>query len=406
MEALVLILVVVVAVLVWVVWSAQKTPGAMTLDAAETDRVVQTLRAEIANVQHQLMQQNNEQFMALAEQRLKTETAVGEGQLKARKEEIDKGLNELRGELGKVREFVQKIDKERGDSIAKLGTVVEGDIRATEALRQTTEQLNKALAGGQTRGQWGERMAEDVLRVAGFVEGVQYRKQQQIVDGTGLTEGRGRPDFTFLLPDNRFLHMDVKFPMAEYMRYLQSDTDGDRDTTAKAFLRDVKARIKEVTTRDYIDPAGGTLDYTLVFIPNEQIYGFIHERDPSIVDFALVNKVVICSPLTLFAILAVIRQATDNFHLARQTNEILGVLDGFRKQWGMFKGGMEKVESQLRTLSRSYDDLTGTRTRQLDKAVEKVESLRTQAGIAQIDSGDDSTPAQLAISTPEPEATE
>lgn len=400
MEALILILVVVVGVLTWVVWRGQSSPGAITLDPTETDRVVTTLRAEIANIQHQLMQQNNETFMNLAEQRLKTETAVGEGQLKARKEEIDKGLDELRGELGKVREFVQKIDTARSESIAKLGTVAERSIGTTEALRQTTEQLNKALAGGQTRGQWGERMAEDVLRVAGFVEGVQYRKQQQIVDGTG------RPDFTFLLPDNRMLHMDVKFPMAEYMRYLQSDTDGDRDTTAKAFLRDVKARIKEVTTRDYIDPAGGTLDYTLVFIPNEQIYGFIHERDPSIVDFALVNKVVICSPLTLFAILAVIRQATDNFHLARQTDEILGVLGGFSKQWSMFKTSMEKVEAQLKTVSRSYDDLTGTRSRQLDRAVDRIENLRTKAGITAIDSEPDSSPGQLSITTPEAEPPE
>lgn len=159
-------------------------------------------------------------------------------------------------------------------------------------------------------------MAEDVLRLAGFIEGVQYRKQRQVVDGTA------RPDFTFFVQD-QLLNMDVKTPMVEYQRYLTSSTDQEGDAAAKAFKRDVRARIKEVATRDYIDPEGGTLDYMLVFIPNEQIYGFIHENDPGLLDEALQKKVVLCSPLTLFAILAVIRQASENFKLAQQTNEIL-----------------------------------------------------------------------------------
>ena len=47
-------------------------------------------------------------------------------------------------------------------------------------LAQTAQGLREALASSKTRGQWGERMAEDVLRLAGFVEGVQYRKQKSV----------------------------------------------------------------------------------------------------------------------------------------------------------------------------------------------------------------------------------
>jgi hypothetical protein len=52
----------------------------------------------------------------------------------------------------------------------------------------------------------------------------------------------------------------------------------------------------------------------LVFIPNEQIYGFIHENDFNLTVESLQKKVVLCSPLTLFAILAVIRQASGETH--------------------------------------------------------------------------------------------
>ena len=55
--------------------------------------------------------------------------------------------------------------------------------------------------------------------------------------------------------------------------------------------------IKQVTNRAYIDTADNTVDYVIVFIPNEQVYGFVNEADPTIMDEALKQKVILCSPL-------------------------------------------------------------------------------------------------------------
>ncbi|MFI5004508.1 MAG: DNA recombination protein RmuC [Solirubrobacterales bacterium] len=325
-----------------------------------------------------LRQGQVEHLVAQNRAELEKETGRGEEQLKARQGEIDKGLTEVRNELGTLHKLVLDVDRQRGESIVELKTVTNESKRQTELLRSETSRLNEVLSGSQTRGQWGERMAEDVLRVAGFIEGVQYRKQQQIAGGAS------RPDFTFFV-QGQLLHMDVKTPMAEYQRFLACDTDQEREEAAKAFRRNVRARIREVTTREYIDPEGGTLDYMLVFIPNEQVYGFIHEHDPQLLDEALRSKVVLCSPLTLFAILAVIRQASENFKLAQQTNEILRVLGGFNDQWGRFKEQMGRVEKVLESSRKAYAELLGTRTRQLDRQVERVEDLRVTAGL---DSGE------------------
>jgi DNA recombination protein RmuC len=128
----------------------------------------------------------------------------------------------------------------------------------------------------------------------------------------------------------------------------------------------------------------------LIFIPNEQVYGFIHENDPQLLDEALQSKVVLCSPLTLFAILAVIRQASENFKLAQQTNEILRALGGFNKQWGMFKDQMDKVDRALESSRKAYAELRETRTRQLDRQVERVDDLRVATGIGGGDEAEDS----------------
>ena len=88
-------------------------------------------------------------------------------------------------------------------------------------------------------------MAEDVLRLAGFIEHVNYRKQTQVDGGTG------RPDFTFDLPKGHVLYMDVKFPLASYLRYLEAGTDAEREAHLKRFLADVRLRVKELAQREY-----------------------------------------------------------------------------------------------------------------------------------------------------------
>ncbi|HEV7918024.1 MAG TPA: DNA recombination protein RmuC, partial [Solirubrobacterales bacterium] len=285
----------------------------MLAEVEQTNRErEQALENRLLQTQSRLADQQAQTFLKLATPHLKQVSDLGQQALKQRQGEIDKGLDEVRKELKNVREFVLKTDNERMRSITSVAEMVKESRSVTESLRQDTAKLNEALSGSQSRGQWGERIAEDVLQIAGFIEGVNYRRWETTSDGN-------RPDFTFLLPDNRKLHMDVKMPMAAFKRYLDASTDPERDTAAKEFLRDTKMRIKEVTTRDYINPDDGTLDYTLVFIPNEQVYGFIHERDPEIVDFALKQHVVICSPLTLFAVLAVIRQSLENFRLEART---------------------------------------------------------------------------------------
>jgi DNA recombination protein RmuC len=219
-------------------------------------------------------------------------------------------------------------------------------------------------------------MAEDVLRLAGFVEGINYQKQK------ALKTTKEIPDYTFLLPQNLKLNMDVKFPLDNYIRFLEEDTEVQKQKLKQQFLRDVRNRIKEVTEREYINPAEGTVDYVLVFIPNEQVYAFINESDRTIMDDALKKKVVLCSPITLYAILAVIRQAVDNFNLQRTASDILALLGAFDKQWSTFKQSMEKIGKKLDEAKNEYLHLQSTRTNQLEKPLRKIEALRKQQGIS------------------------
>ena len=285
--------------------------------------------------------------------------------------------------LREVHDVTREVDRSRVDSLGRLDQVVRESQRSIDALQRSTDKLVATLSSSQARGQWGERMADDVLRAAGFVEGVQYLRNRQL-DG-----GPGRPDFTFLLPEGRKLHMDVKFPIASYVRYIEAEAGPGSDAAERQFLADVRTAIKGVATRDYIDPAAGTLDFMLVFIPNEHIYSFVHQRDPRISEEALSLGVVLCSPLTLFALLSVIRQAADSFALAHAADEILRALGAFQQQWSKYRDAVDAVGRRIDSLQRAYDDLRGPRTRALERRLIDVEQLRIAQHLELPDVDDD-----------------
>jgi DNA recombination protein RmuC len=292
--------------------------------------------------------------------------------LAVRNAAVEQHMGDVRAELARVAELVGSLQRERAEQHGRVETRLAEVAAVSARLADTTQSLRRALASPQARGQWGERMADDVLRAAGLVEGISYRKQSATSAGT-------IPDFTFLLPGGRVLHMDVKFPVDNYLRYLEAASDRERDQHAIAFVRDVRARVRELSGRVYIDP-DETLDEVLLFIPNEAVYAFVHSHDRDLVEVALRQKVVLCSPSTLFSVLAVIRQAVEQTQLQRTSDEILACLAAFEQQWGKFAEALDKVGRSLDTVRRSWDDLTGTRRRQLERHLDRVGELRTRRG--------------------------
>jgi len=339
---------------------------------SELEAIIENLKACFGNLSLEALSRSTDQLLRLAQERLHKEREVGLQELESKKSLIDRQLGEVGKALEGVSNLVRELERDRSQKFAELITYLKTTSEQTAALMQTTNLLREALASTKARGQWGERMAEDILRLAGLVEGLNYLKQEPMEGG-----GR-RPDYTFLLPGGYRLNMDVKFPLDNYLRFLQAESETDRKKFRNDFLRDVLSHIKALSSREYIDPEQQTLDYALLFIPNEQIFAFLHEQDQDhrIQDESIRRKVVICSPVTLFAVLALIRQVTDHFALTRSSPEILEILDAFRKQWKDFTEHLEKLGKKIQEADEVYHTLARTRRRQLEKYLDRVEELR------------------------------
>ena len=352
--------------------------------SAELARTVgETVNASLAMAMSQLTEQSRrdrEESIKIAAENI---AKSGGEQLGSRAELIDNTLRNLTGEmnqridaLSKELQVLQQVNTSQYDNVGK----------AVEALARRTDNLSEILSSSQKRGQWGERVVEDMLRAVGFIEGVNYSKQD--VNAVG-----GRPDYKFLMPPDRVLFMDVKFPLDRYADHFNADNDALRQQAKTEFVRAVKGHVDALARRDYtLNAKEEALDYVLMFLPNESISGFVHEADPGMIDYALSKKVVLCSPLALYSFLSVIRQATDSFHTEQTAASIMQQINKFNKEWQNYVKAVDEVKDVFHRLTDKVDSIgtDGTRFKKLNVPIKAIEKMRTKQGIAELPAGEDS----------------
>lgn len=352
--------------------------------SAELARTVgETVNASLATALHQLSEQSRrdrEESIKIAAENI---AKSGGEQLGSRAELIDNTLRNLTGEmnqridaLSKELQVLQQVNTSQYDNVGK----------AVEALARRTDNLSEILSSSQKRGQWGERVVEDMLRAVGFIEGVNYSKQD--VNTVG-----GRPDYKFHMPPDRVLFMDVKFPLDRYADHFNADNDALRQQAKTEFVKAVKGHVDALARRDYtLNAKEEALDYVLMFLPNESISGFVHEADPGMIDYALGKKVVLCSPLALYSFLSVIRQATDSFHTEQTAASIMQQINKFNKEWQNYVKAVDEVKDVFHRLTDKVDSIgtDGTRFKKLNVPIKAIEKMRTKQGILELPAGDDS----------------
>ena len=352
----------------------QIDPTALKADLSNT--VADALNAALLQISSQARHDREESI------RMATDliTKASNDQLGARADVINSTMLGVKSEVaGQLKKIDDALNTLRESSATQYGNMEQ----AVSVLSKRTENLNDVLSSSQARGQWGERLAEDMLRKAGFIEGINYEKQE-------IINGGGKPDYTFKMPPDRVLYMDVKFPLDKYAEYINAESDALKAQARLAFLAAVKGHVDTLAKRDYVDKSNdNTIDYVLMFVPNESISGFVHEASPSLIDEALDRKVVLCSPLTLYAFLVVIRQAADSFHTEQTAATIMQRVNQFAKQFDEYTGAVDQVSKSFGKLQNEIDSIAtgGTRFKKLNVPVREIEKLRKNQGIPELESG-------------------
>jgi len=303
---------------------------------------------------------------------------------KGSKEEIESGVkNMLENNQQAINQIVTNLEKQLKENRREVGDLkgqnsaireqLANTAKITEGLQVSTEGLKNLLANNRLRGEWGEQVAEDLLLAAGFVEKVNYVKQ--------TSSGESRPDFTILLPDGSKLNVDAKFPFDDLIAYQEAKTEADKKHALNNFRTAVKGKIKDITSKDYINPENQTLDFVVMFIPNEMIFSFIYEKLPDINQYCNERRVVLAGPFGFTAVLRLVLQAYKNFRYEKSLQQILGLISKFQTEYGKFGESLERLGKQIETTQKTYVEIEGTRSRQLTRVVDLISEQSEHEGL-------------------------
>ena len=155
--------------------------------------------------------------------------------------------------------------------------------------------------------------------------------------------------------------------------------DSERESARKSFLADIRRHVKAVVDRGYADPAS-TVGFTVVFFSNPSVFAAIAEADPSLYEHALERHVVLADAGTLVAILMLVKSASDALRVQRRTMDVLRIITEFRGEWGKFTEHLDACDKKLATFLKGWEALNGTRRRQLQRRLDRIDGLEVPDG--------------------------
>jgi len=253
--------------------------------------------------------------------------------------------------------------------------------RQLAEMSKSVSTLERVLAAPKLRGGFGEAQLENLLKMV-FAHD-QYQMEFPFSSGE-------KADAVLFFPQGH-VAIDSKFPLENFRRLAESQTDSEKKTLRREFLRDVKRRIDEIATK-YVRPSEGTLPFALMYVPAENVYyeSIIRDEEGNdLYNYCVQKRVIPVSPNSLYAYLQTIVLGLNSMRVSQRAEWILREIEGLRIEMGKFSDSFDVTGKHLRNAQAKYDESL----RALDKIQTRVQLL-----------GNGATEAQNALFEAEPRA--
>ena len=263
---------------------------------AETGR---QLAGEFARLSSEALTRNNDQFLQLAETRLRETGQAAAGDLSQRQQAIEQLLRPIGEQLGRYDEGMRRLEVERQRAYSTLTEQMRHLSTSHARLQKETGNLVKALRAPQSRGQWGELQLRRVVEMAGMLEHCDFDEQVTADDDTG----RMRPDMVVHLPGGKNVVVDAKVPMQAFLEANEADDESERRAHLAVHGRQLKAHVDQLAKKEYWKRVDPSPEFVVAFVPGDPLLTAALEHEPGLMEHAVANHVLLATPTSLIALL-------------------------------------------------------------------------------------------------------
>lgn len=269
----------------------------------------------------------------------KTVLGPMQNEMKSLKEGFDKKITEM---LKTSAENKTSIDEQIKNMLSK-----------SDSLQQEASNLANALKNKKAQGCWGETYLENILQMLGFVENVDYTKEEFFHSD----DGNIRPDFIVNLPNNKRIIIDSKVSLESYLNYENAEDDAEREKFANEFIRATENHIAELSSKDYqkkVKDSG--LDYVFMFMPLESAYILAMRKKPELYTMAQNKNVALITSSLLFPMLKTVEMLLKLDKQNKNVAEVVDVINKLYEKYVSFTESFATIGRSLNNAQSSYDN--------------------------------------------------
>ena len=333
-----------------------------------TDIAPQMLDLKNELIDLKTKQLENQQASMVSQQKVLMET---QNQLNLQLQQMMSLMNQnLNSAQSNITKQLDNSSRIIGDIHTKLGTL-ETTAKNMQDIGKDISSLQNLLKAPALRGSLGEYLLEDLLKQ--IFPSANYETQYIFKNGSKV-------DAIIKLGGN-IVPVDSKFPLPYYQKFIDADNGEDKKKLKKDFISSVKDRIDE--TAKYINPAEGTFDFALMYIPAENVFyeAVINDsftnKEYELLNYAMEKHVIPVSPNSFYAYLMAIAFGLNGLKIEQEAKTILGELAQIQNKFGKFYEEYGVVGKHLNSAINKYNDTTKSADK-LNEQVSRVTGQRTE----------------------------
>jgi DNA recombination protein RmuC len=331
------------------------------------------LTPQIIDLKNQLSdlktkQLESQQMSLTSQQKLLTDTQSNlNSQLQQMMNIMNQSLNSAQNNITKQLSGSNQII---GDIHSKLGTL-ETTARNIQDIGKNISSLQDILQAPKLRGNLGEYLLEELLKQ--IFPAANYEIKYSFKNGTQVD--------AIIRLGGYIVPVDSKFPLESYQRFVASDDEDGKKTFKKEFISSVKKRIDE--TSKYINPAEGTFDFAMMYIPAENVFyetiinDSFSNREYELLNYAMSRHVIPVSPNSFYAYLMALVFGLKGLKIEQEAKTILGELSQIHDKFGKFFSDYSLVGKHINNALGKFND-SAKGAEKLNDQINRITGQKTE----------------------------